>query len=295
MRQHFEKSYGLNETQLADIEQLETACNQFEGLTIKLNWSMLQDRPREQSSDFLYYADGQLVGYLALYGFNQREVEVSAMTHPEHRRQGIFKQLLAAANLELKKRNVSDFLFICERASVSGTACMQAIAAGYDFSEYKMRLQQAGIKPGATSVELQLRPGRPEDITDLVYMDELCFGVSVEAAIHWVEHDLADSNRRVLLASLGPVKIGKINVLMNEAETYISGFCILPEYRRQGYGKIILTRTLEQLVAEDRHNISLEVATENEHALSLYEHCGFRTTTAYDYYRLPVDAAGVFH
>jgi ribosomal protein S18 acetylase RimI-like enzyme len=292
MRQHFEKSYGLNETQLADIQQLETACNQFEGLSMKLNWSMLQDRPREQNSDFLYYADGQLVGYLALYSFNQREAEVSAMTHPEHRRRGIFKQLLATANLELKKRHGSDFLFICERASASGTACMQAMAAGYDFSEYKMRWQQAGIKPGAASAELQLRPGRPEDITDLVHMDELCFGVSGEAAKRWVKHDLADSNRRVLLASLGPVKIGKINVSMTEVETYISGFCILPEYRRQGYGKIILTRTLEQLMAEDRHNISLEVATENEHALSLYEHCGFRTVTAYDYYRLPVMVEG---
>ena len=292
MKQHFEKSYGLNETQIADIQQLETACNQFEGLAMKLNWSMLQDRPKEQSSDFFYYADGQLVGYLALYGFNQREAEVSAMTHPEHRRQGIFKQLLAAANLELKKRHVPDFLFICERASASGTACMQAIAAGYDFSEYKMRLQQPWNKPGAVSVELQLRPGRPEDITDLAHMDELCFGVSVEAVKHWMDHDLADSNRRVFLATLGPVKIGKINVLLNEVETYISGFCVLPEYRRQGYGKIILTRTLEQLVAEDRHNISLEVATENEHALSLYEHCGFRTITAYDYYRLPVMVEG---
>jgi ribosomal protein S18 acetylase RimI-like enzyme len=49
-----------------------------------------------------------------------------------------------------------------------------------------------------------------------------------------------------------------------------------------------LTRTLEQLVAEHRPNIVLEVACDNEQALLLYQHCGFSTVTAYDYYRLPV-------
>lgn len=289
MKQYLEKSYGLNLAQLAGIQHLETACNQYEGLAMKLNWNMLRDRQKDQNNDFLYYSHGRLVGYLALYGFNQREAEVSAMIHPEYRRRGIFKQLLAAAKLELKKRQVPDFLFICERACTSATACMQAISAGYDFSEYKMRWQQVAIKSGSAPIGLQLRPGRLEDIADLVHMDELCFGVSAEAAKRWLMHDLADSNRRILLATLDSIKIGKLNVLLSEAETYISGFCVLPEYRRKGYGKIMLTHTLEQLVAENRHNISLEVATENEQALSLYEHCGFQTITAYDYYRLSVD------
>jgi ribosomal protein S18 acetylase RimI-like enzyme len=136
--------------------------------------------------------------------------------------------------------------------------------------------------------ELQLRPAEPEDIPDLVRMDELCFGVSVEAAQRWLAHDLADSTRKVLLATLGPLKIGKINISTDEAETFIAGFCIWPEYRRQGYGKAILTRTLAQLAAAGRTQVALEVACENEHALTLYQHCGFRTVTAYDYYRLPV-------
>ena len=77
-------------------------------------------------------------------------------------------------------------------------------------------------------------------------------------------------------------------MLTTEIETYISAFCVWPEYRRRGYGKIILTRTLELLLAERHPNIVLEVACDNDHALALYEQCGFRTVTAYDYYRLPV-------
>jgi ribosomal protein S18 acetylase RimI-like enzyme len=282
MTQNPKKSYGLSEIHLAQIRRLETTCNQFEGLRMKLNWSTLQDRPKDQNNDFLWYADGQLVGYLALYAFNEREAEISALTHPAYRRQGIFKQLLAAAITELKSRGVMELLFICEQSSVSGVACMQYLGARYEFSEYKMQWQESTFLNPALS-ELELRPAQPEDIADLVRLDETCFSVSAEIVQRWLAQDLVDSRRKVLVATLGPVKLGKINVLMNEVETYISGFCIWPEHRRKGYGKIMLTRTLEQLVAEGRSNIVLEVACENEHALLLYQQCGFRTVTAYDY------------
>lgn len=287
MGQHSVRSYGLNQAQLADIQQLETVCNQFEGLTMKLNWSTLQNRPPDHCNDFLWYADGQLVGYLALFGFNQSEAEVSAMTHPAYRRQGIFKQLLAAAKSELNAHQIPTILFICERISIAGVACLQAIGAGYEFSEYKMRWQEAFPLMNAPSA-LQLWRARPEDISELVRLDEVCFGVSVEIAQQWLAHDLADAQRMIFLATLDSNNIGKIHVSTNEVETYISGFCIGPEYRRQGYGKAILTRTLEQLVERHHQNIVLEVACENEHALTLYKQCGFRIVTAYDYYRLPV-------
>lgn len=282
-----EQSYGLNPIQLAQIQQLEIICNQFEALTMKLNWMLLQDRSGDQSNDFLAYVDGQLVGYLAMYGFNQREAEISAMVHPNYRRRGIFKQLLDLANKELKARTIPELLFICEQSSAAGKVCMQAVAACYEFSEYKMRWQEpSAFGIGASALQLQL--ARLEDIPELVRLDEICFGVAAEVAQRWLAQDMTDPQRRVWLATLGPLKIGKINIWSNETETYISGFCIWPEYRGQGYGKTVLTRILEQLAAEHHAQVVLEVACENEHALALYQQCGFRTVTAYDYYRLPV-------
>lgn len=287
MEPRLEKSYGLKQTRLTDIKHLETVCNQHDGLTMKLNWSTLEDRPEEQCNDLLCYAGDQLVGFMAIFSFNQREAEISTMTHPAYRRQGIFKQLLAAAREELKDRGVPDLLFICEQISMTGTACMQALAARYEFSEYKMQWQEP-FNHSTALPELHLRPARAEDIAELIRLDESCFGVSGEIAGRWLAHDISDPQRRLLLATLGPIALGKITVLINDTETYISGFCVGADYRGQGYGKVILTRTLEQLLAERQQNIVLEVACENEHALTLYKHCGFRTVTAYDYYRLPV-------
>jgi ribosomal protein S18 acetylase RimI-like enzyme len=287
MSQRLEKRAGLSESQLAYIRQLEQSCNQFEGLTMKLNWATLRSRPTNEINDFLFYEDdNKPVGYLALYTFNKKEAEVSAMTHPDYRQRGVFKQLLATAQAELKKRNIPDILFICEQVSASGTNTMKGIGAGYDFSEYKMNLKEA-VK-ATSKPELLLRPAYREDVADLARMDEICFDVPVGVSESYLASKLSDLRRTILIATVGTKPVGKIQVLITDSETYISGFCMFPEYRRQGYGTMILTDTVQQLVTRGHENITLEVEANNRSALSLYEHCGFEVTTAYDYYRLPV-------
>jgi ribosomal protein S18 acetylase RimI-like enzyme len=287
MNERLQKSAGLGERQLAEIRRLEGACNEYEGLTMKLNWDLLRNRPQQLVNDFLYYRDGELTAYLALYTFNGCEAEVSAMTHPQQRRQGIFTRLLTAAAEELQKRTVTDFLFICEQASASGAACLAAIGASYDFSEYRMDL----VDPARTldlPAELQIRPAHLEDVNALAQMDAACFSMPVDERRGQLMRSLASNTRPVLIATVGPAKVGKIQLTVEaDGAIYISAVCVLPEYRSRGYGKAILARTVRQLTAAQYRNISLEVATENRHALSLYEQCGFAVTTAYDYYRLP--------
>lgn len=290
MNQQLKLSYGLTTAQLTQIRQLEAECNHFEKLKMRLNWLSLETRPVDQINDFLFYEGEWLVGYLALYAFNQKEVEVSAMTHPQWRRQGIFKQLLAAAKQELMARHIPDFLFMCERASQSGAVCLQACGAHYDFSEYKMNL--VGMVPMVEfPAALSLRPATVEDISPLGYLDELCFGVPAEVAQRWLAQDLGGPNHWLLVAELDGKRIGKITVLLGETEAYIAGVCLEPQYRGHGYGKAILTRTVNQITAQYKGAVTLEVACNNENALTLYQHCGFEVVTVYDYYRLPVNQA----
>jgi len=258
---------------------------------MKLNWATLNSRPTQEINDFLCYENENLIGYLALYAFNKKEAEVTAMTHPNHRRQGVFRQLLTVAQTELNRRNVADFLFICEQASNSGAACMQAIRARYDFSEYKMDFKRKGALTVPSPPKLHLRPAQPDDLADMIRMDELCFEISGSATQDHLQKVLTDPHRKAWIATINSHTIGKIQVTLTPTETYISGFCLFPQYRRQGYGTAILTQTVSQLLSNGYNNITLEVATENRAALSLYERCAFVVTTAYDYYRLPVNAS----
>jgi ribosomal protein S18 acetylase RimI-like enzyme len=284
-----QKSKGLDESQYGQIRHLEARCNQFDGLKMKLNLLTLRHRPEHEINDFLCYDNNHLVGYLALYTFNQREVEVSAMTDPTYRRQGIFSRLLESARQELRPRQVPDFLFIGERASPAIKPVMQAIGAQYEFSEYRMVLAE-GVKPAAVSDGLELHPATAGDIQTLMEMDLLCFGVGRESAQQRYVEDFADPDRRIWLGVRHGVTVGKIHTAISEDESYLNAFCVLPQYRGRGYGKSILNQAVRQLRSESGKMISLEVETKNENALSLYKNCGFEVVTAFDYYRLAADA-----
>src|SRR5205807_2273524 len=95
-------------------------------------------RPETQTSDFLYYADGNLVGFLPMFSFNVQEAEFSGMVHPQYRRQGIFTSLFNAAREECQSRGLSKVLLIVPTAAQSGQAFARQLAASYDHSEYKM-------------------------------------------------------------------------------------------------------------------------------------------------------------
>ncbi len=65
-------------------------CDKHDGTQLKLNDFLLRKRPFNESNDFLFFAGGELVGYLGMYQFNSHEVELSGMDHPLTRKKGVF-------------------------------------------------------------------------------------------------------------------------------------------------------------------------------------------------------------
>ncbi len=73
-----------------------------------------------------------------------------------------------------------------------------------------------------------------------------------------------------------------------EGSADITAVGVLPAHRGRGYGRQMLADVVAMLLGEGWERITIEVATDNTNALRLYESCGFRVTTAYSYYRMPV-------
>jgi ribosomal protein S18 acetylase RimI-like enzyme len=288
MKTQLQTSHGLTEKQLSQIAQLAKRCDEFENLHMKLNWSHLRHRPFDEVNDFLYYVNGQLVGYLALYGFGRREVEISAMVNPAYRQLGIFKALLSASRQEVEKRGVPDLLFICERKSSSGQAAIHAIGAKYQFTEYEMSLARPVRTGGRTVAGLGILPATAADIPLLAQMDELCFQIPIENAYSRLYEEITgDHPRQARVVTMAGEIIGKIHVVTTETEVYLAGFCVLPKFRGRGLGSAVLAQIVDELVSAGHRQISLEVETKNKGALKIYERSGFEITTAYDYFRLP--------
>ena len=78
--------------------------------------------------------------------------------------------------------------------------------------------------------------------------------------------------------------IGKVHLQVSSGIGGIYGLGVLPENRGKGYGRAILLKAVEKLKAVKAEQIMLQVAAENEKALSLYKSCGFEETSVMDYF-----------
>src|ERR1700686_3209737 len=87
----------LTPGEIAEISRLVDICNEHDGLRMRIGLEMLRERAGDETNDFLYYANGQLVGYLEADSYGGKEKELTGMVHPDFRRQGIFTTLFAAA------------------------------------------------------------------------------------------------------------------------------------------------------------------------------------------------------
>lgn len=129
--------YDLTKKEIIEVRQLAGICNAFEGLDLKLELDGPPIYSAQETNRFLYYEGSKLVGFCSLY-----YEELCGMVHPEHRRKGIGKILLAAVIKECKSRSISNILIICEEASQSGKGFVNATtSAEYDFAEHHMELE----------------------------------------------------------------------------------------------------------------------------------------------------------
>ena len=255
---------------------------------MRFNWGTLAARPADETNDFFYYQDSVLVGCLSLYSFGHSEAEASGMVHPEHRRQGIFRSLVAMAIEELKQRAIPKLIFFCDIRSHFGIAFLKALGAQYDHSEYRMDLAGPQASP-AYDERLRVERAEKEDIAAVAHIIGLCFGAPEEEVQRGIVEHIDNPAHPDLLGRLDGVPIGALSMIADERSVGIFGFGVLPEYRGRGYGRQILARAIAYATARYQKPIFLEVVPENASALGLYQSVGFQETSRYEYYSSDVD------
>ncbi len=282
----------LTSDEIAEIQQLVTICENFEGLHISLFVKdMLKQRSGTDTFDFLFYEQGQLVAYLAIDNYGTKEKALVGMVHPEHRRKGIASLLLRAAQEESRHCGIEQLVLMCERASRSGTAFAQAKDAKLDFSEHEMVLGTFKERP-VFDERLTIRQAvNADDFAAIVSIMTTDMGDAAQAQQYVT--DMAKRNdQRFYLMTFGGLEvgcdepIGSLRVGQLSDDRGIYGFVVRPEYRGKGYGRQLLQESIRILRSEGTHGIMLEVDVDNPNALGLYLSVGFEIKTTYDYYNV---------
>lgn len=169
------KKLTLTEPEVLLIKQLVLVCETYEALHMPLVWSNLLERPANAINDFLYYANGELVGYLTLNDTDPILNELVGVVHPEYRRRGIFRQLLHAAREEHHRPDEKQLILTCEHTSRSGHGFIQAIGAKHIVSEYEMVCTDFQERR-AFDEHLSLRRAESSDLETIVKIQSASFG-----------------------------------------------------------------------------------------------------------------------
>ena len=268
----------LTVEQLHAIEKLQKSCEKVDGIELKLNWEMLRQRD-DRSMDFFYEENGELVAYLALYGFGST-VEVCGMVKPSERRNHYFSKLWREALLTIENKGFEKNLLNTPATSKSAKAWLANQPCAYAFSEFQMQWKEQLLQK---SDDILLRKTQPEDFDFEVRLNVLAFNMTeVDAQLHNNRVKNSPSEHHFIIEVEG-IAIGKIRVSRMNGEAHIYGFSVLPEFQGKGYGR----KALQNVVKKEHdagYSVHLEVETKNAHALRLYESIGFFVVHGQDYY-----------
>lgn len=282
-----QKPTTLTNIQIGEITILVGICNKHD----KTNYVFDECEDFKSETDintFLLYDGNQLISVISLFVPNKSEAELLAFTLPSHRQKGFFRKLLREVEIELKRRKTNSILFVCDQKSKDGLLTITKTEAVYEFSEFLMKYNEGErMHPGINDTgKIIIQAACEQDKSRLVQINKNAFNESEEATTEVID-EIFKSNRRKLFTILyEETLVGMIGIYTEEERKYIYGFCVAKEYQGRGIGKQALQDVVTICLKEKgRHEIVLEVKTENINALKLYTQVGFQVVTEFKYFR----------
>lgn len=270
----------LTSKELDRIQILQIICENYDNISLKLNWDMLKNRDYSMKTDFFYYHNDTLVGFAAIYGFGS-EAEICGMVHPDFRRKGIFSALLHEA-----KPSLNTYKSVLLNAPGNSKTAKLFIAAKghtYSFSEHQMKMSQVELNNNRD--DIQLRRAVQSDLNTINEIDHLCFGITREDAALANQKILGNEHDKTYIITFQNESAGKIRIQSEGTKTWIYGFAVHPAFQGKGIGRAALSESVISLNKKGAESIHLDVVATNKNALRLYESCGFKAYGTQDYYQ----------
>ncbi len=271
------RSRGLDRRSLAAIAELEREVVAADGGRLKLEWGVLETRDPELDQDLLWWEGDRLIGYAGLYAFGPPDVEVAGMVAPDVRRRGIGSALLAAARPLAQARGYTRLLLVTPAVSAAGAAFAASCHAELDHSEHFLVLGPTPSGPDRDAdVQVRIATGEDREVVRRL----LASAFSWEPPADFFDRP-GDTSYVVEHRS---VPVGTVRLSVHGQVGGIYGFAVDPSRQGRGIGRDVLERMCRVLRSQGCSRVTLEVATENAHALGLYLSVGFASEAGEDYW-----------
>lgn len=286
VERQFIKTSRLNKREIKNLRNLLQDSYKNDRFYIRLYWNIINQRELDALDDYLYYINGKLVGYFAIFVFKDTEAEISAVVHPDFRKQGLFTLMMQDAALDLDRRDISLCQLICHEKSEGSLKIVEKYGGKYDHSELEMELKQK-VKL-ADLPEVELRLAGEEDIQILAQIDADAFDTDVDHMVFRFTQNLAEKNRMAFVASHNGMDVGKTHIRFDhEGIAFIHDLGVPPKLRRKGYAAAMVMELINVMKKKGYGKIALDVLDDNTNAIKLYQKCGFEITDEHKFYNVP--------
>lgn len=269
---------GLSSADLEAIADLERRVVAADGGRLKLEWHALRHRSGKDVEDVLWWDAGRLLGFLGVYTHSAPTIELAGMVDPDARRRGIGAALLDAALGACRQREHSSILLVVPRHSVAGQSLALRHGARLDHCEYALQLLGEPVEVPADP-RVTVRTAVPADWPAVRELLRLGFGGEPP--------ETAGQDPNTLVVERDDRPIGAVRLIREEDRAGVYGFVIHPDHQGRGIGRDVLHRLCRIALADGAAAVQLEVATDNDRALSLYTSLGFQPVLTEDYYAMP--------
>ena len=274
----------LSVQQKKDVENLVIKCNQFEDL----NRSLLLDNEDNFYEDlkcfYLLYINKVLISTLVIDQLLMEQVEISAYTLPEFRRQGYFCRLLLLAKEELSKFGIERMLFLTEANSLGGKNTCLVCADNYLKSEYLLEYDLSWELIEDNLQRLCMKEMKREDKDKAVVLSCEIFDTDTLESSYLIEMAISSDNMECIGAYYDNILIGICNVFYGENTSSIFGFGMKKKEQGKGLGFGFLMKIMTYVKNNGYNRMTLQVGSENKRAFEFYRKVGFEINTQYDYY-----------
>ncbi|GGF92655.1 acetyltransferase [Paenibacillus albidus] len=283
---HFTKLTDYSIHQMDQIRRLEQLCKDYDESSLRVGVESIKEQGGDEA--FLCSLDDQLIGFLSWYTSDGTEANINAMVHPAYRRQGIFRNLLNNAVVEMNIKGITTCRIRVPSNSKPGMDYLNHIGASFSSSQFTMYFV---LPPSheATNSGLVLRPVEAHDFDFMVKCSSQAFGDSeVWTRNYFKNTNEPERHTYIAMDGLSPIGMIRVNHLQDDTAV-IHDFCVIPSCQGRGYGREILVRLVNSLLTRDYSRIRLSVVTKNRRALTLYQSVGFEVTAESNYYVRKID------
>lgn len=129
-----------------------------------------------------------------------------------------------------------------------------------------------------------------DHVSQIAEIEAMCF--SAPWSQRSIESELTNPLSLWVVAMDGDTLVGYVGSQSVLGEADMMNLAVLPQYRRQGIGRMLVNALVEQLRSREVMCLSLEVRASNEGAIALYQSIGFDTVGRRpNYYSKPKEDA----